>query len=236
MRFILVLLLLISMNGFGQKWKDYMISVRGDTINRIDMDNQKQGPWVIKVEALRGEPGYEEQGYFVNDKKDGLWLRFSPMGDKIAEENFRWGSLDGKCRYYNLTGSLMREESWRAIDPSKTMDTVEVFALNDPTKVVDRVVVKLEGQTNKHGYWTYYDPEWGTVLKTERYWLNKLQTGDQNGESGDEDIKPLGVSNGRTKGDTTGKKMVKPQAIIDYEKKNSGKKKVKVRDGSTGGY
>src|SRR5688572_30482493 len=103
MRFLFVLFLLISMNGFGQKWKDYMISVRGDTINRIDMEGKKQGPWVIHIEALRGEPGYDEQGYFVNDKKDGLWIRFSPMGDKIAEENYRWGSLDGKCRYYNLT-------------------------------------------------------------------------------------------------------------------------------------
>ena len=27
--------------------------------------------------------------------------------------------------------------------------------------------------------------------------------------------------------------MAKPQAVLDYEKKNSGKKKVKVRDGQT---
>ncbi len=30
-------------------------------------------------------------------------------------------------------------------------------------------------------------------------------------------------------------KLPKPQAILEYEKKNSGKKKVKVRDGRTGG-
>jgi hypothetical protein len=232
MRFIPVLLLLISLTSEAQ-WKDYIISVRGDTLNRVDMQGRKQGPWVIHLEELRGEPGYDEQGYFVDDKKDGLWLRFSPMGDRIAEENFRWGNKNGKCRYFNMTGSLMREESWRAIDPNKGMDTVDVYALNDPSKVVDRVIVKLEGQTNKHGTWTYYDPEWGTILKTERYWLDKLQTNNPTGEGGEEDIQVIGVSSGRTKKDSA-KASTKPQVILDYEKKNSGKKKVKTRDGSTG--
>lgn len=232
MRFLPVLLLLISLSAQSQ-WKDYTISVRGDTINRVDMQGRKQGPWVIHLEELRGEPGYDEQGYFVDDKKDGLWLRFSLMGDKIAEENYRWGSKNGKCRYYNMTGFLLREESWRAIDPSKTMDTVDVFDLKDPTRIVDRVVVKLEGQTNKHGTWTYYDPEWGTVLKTERYWLDKLKTNNPEGVEGEEDIAPIGVSAGRSKKDTA-KSSSKPQVVLDYEKKNSGKKKVKTRDGSTG--
>src|SRR5687768_7381259 len=125
MRFILVFLLLISFSGYGQ-WKDYIISVRGDTLNRVDMKGKKQGPWVLHVEALRGEPGFDEQGYFLEDKKDGLWVRFSLQGDKIAEENFRWGALDGIAKYYTRTGGLMREERWRAVDPNKTMDTVDV--------------------------------------------------------------------------------------------------------------
>jgi hypothetical protein len=38
------------------------------------------------------------------------------------------------------------------------------------------------------------------------------------------------------KSDTVTKKnLTKPQAILDYEKKNAGKKKIKVRDGKTGG-
>ena len=31
------------------------------------------------------------------------------------------------------------------------------------------------------------------------------------------------------------KQVAKPQAVLDFEKKNAGKKKVKFRDGSTGG-
>src|SRR5215212_8530478 len=131
MRFIVAFLLLISINGFGQ-WKSYIISVRGDTLNRIDGKGLKQGPWVIHVNELRGEAGFDEQGYFENDKKNGTWTRFSLMGDKIAEENYRFGSLDGKCKYYTRAGMLERIESWRAIDPTKTMDTVDVFDVKDP--------------------------------------------------------------------------------------------------------
>ena len=233
MRFILLSVLLISLNSYGQ-WKSYIISVKGDTLNRVDMQGKKQGPWVINAPALRGEPGYDEQGYFINDKKDGLWVRFSLQGDKIAEENYRWGSLDGKSRYYTRNGGLERVESWRAVDPTKDMDTVDVYDINDPTKVIDRVIIKSTGQTNKHGVWTYYDPREGIIEKTERYFLNKLQT-DVEGTGEDGDIKPLDVSTGKAKTDSTGKKVVtKPQAVLDYEKKHSGKKKVKTRTGSTG--
>ncbi len=57
---------------------------------------------------------------------------------------------------------------------------------------------------------------------------------------GDE-LMPIDVSdtgkNATGKSDTTAtakKNLPKPQAILDYEKKNAGKKKIKVRDGKTG--
>lgn len=230
----LVISLSISFAGYGQ-YKDFMVSVRGDTLNRIDLQGRKQGPWVIHLDALRGEPGYDEQGYFKDDKKDGLWTRFSLEGVKIAEENYRWGALDGKCRYYTRNGGLEREEIWRAVDPEKTMDTVDVYDVKDPSKVIDQVIVKLEGQTNRHGTWTYYDPMWGSIIKTERYFLNKLQTDEDSGMGEDGEVKLIGVSDGKTKTDSVGKKVVtKPQAVLDYEKKNSGKKKVRTRTGATG--
>jgi hypothetical protein len=230
MRFILVFAILISISGYGQL-KNYIISVKGDTLNRVDMKGRKQGPWVVHVDELRGEPGYDEQGYYENDKKEGTWLRFSLMGDKIAEENYRWGNLNGKCLYYTRAGILERQESWRAVNPENSMDTVDVYDVVDPTKVVKRVVVKLEGQTLKHGNWVYYDPNEGTIEKKETYWLGKLA----NGNGDDDELKPINVSNGKNASDTTGKKtMAKPQVILDYEKKNAGKKKVRTRDGQTG--
>lgn len=233
MRFLFWFLLLISIDGFGQ-WKSYIIGVNGDTLNRVDMKGRKQGPWTIHVDDLRGERGYEEEGYFENDKKEGTWRHYSLDGDKIAEENYRWGNKNGKCSYYTNTGGLLRIENWRAVNPDNPMDTVDVYDLKDPTKVVDRVVVKLSGFTLKHGVWTYYNPSEGTVEKTESYWLDKLATDNEGGGEEDE-LRPIGISNSKNKSDTTGKKtLTKPQVVLDYEKKNSGKKKVKTRDGQTG--
>lgn len=230
MHLLLIALLLVSMNSFGQ-WKSYIIGVRGDTLNRVDMKDRKQGPWVIHVDELRGEQGYDEQGYFVDDKKDGIWVRFSLMGDKLAAETYRWGHLDGKSQYFNRTGSLIREENWRAVDPAKTYDTVDVFDMYDMNKVIDRVVIKLEGQTYKHGKWTYYDPEWGTVVKTENWFMNKQKAADGS------DLDELQPISRKSETDADGNKVVKkPQAVLDYEKKNSGKKKIKSRDGQTGGF
>lgn len=232
MRLIVVMLLFISSTGYGQ-WKSYILSVKGDTLNRVDMSDKKQGPWVIHVENLRGERGYEEEGYFEDDQKEGTWKRYSLEGVKIAEENYRWGKLSGRSQYFTYNGGLLREESWRAIDPKIAFDTVAVYDIKDPSKIVDWVVVKNEGVALKHGRWNYYDPREGTVEATEHYVMNKLQT-DEGDMIGDDDIRPIDVSASKAKSDTSGKKITKPQVILDYEKKNSGKKKIKVKDGSTG--
>jgi len=234
--------LAISPGSFGQ-WKSFIISVRGDTLNRVDMNGKKQGPWVIHQDELRGEQGYDEQGYFVDDKKVDTWVRFSLMGDKIAEEHYRWGSLDGKNKYYTRTGGLLREESWRAIEPGKSYDTVDVLDPNDPSKVVDKAIVKVEGTTVRHGTWTYYDPEWGTIVKTEDWWMDKVKTGEAipgTVAAEEEELKPIDVTGKKTSSaadkaaaDKKEKEAAKPQTILDYEKKNKGKK-IKVRDGRTG--
>lgn len=233
MRFIFCLFMLVSISSFGQ-WKNFMISVKGDTLNRIDMKGLKQGPWFIHVDDLRGEKGYEEEGYFENDVREGVWKRYSLQGIKIAEENYRWGKLNGKARYYTYNGGLLREESWRAMDPTRLWDTVDVFDVLDPTKLVKRVPIKNDGMAMKHGEWNYYDPNEGVIVKTENYQLDKL-VNNQN-ETADDELKPIDVSGkGKLASDTAGKKAsTKPQAVLDYEKKNSGKKKIKSRDGSTG--
>ena len=69
MRILISLFLLGVLQAQGQ-WKSFEISPRGDTLNRIDLQGKRQGPWFITVPELRGERGYEEQGYFEKDKKE----------------------------------------------------------------------------------------------------------------------------------------------------------------------
>lgn len=232
MRYIVFIILLISINGFSQ-CKTFMIGVKGDTLNCVDRNGKKQGRWVVERPPLRGEPGFEEQGVFINDKKEGQWQQFTIGGDLLAIENYRWGNKNGRAMYYTPFGQPIREESWKAVNPDNPYDTVDVFGLNDPSKVIRREVIKLDGHTLRHGTWKFFDPDFGTIVKTEQYRLDKLVVAGQV----EDELAPIDISTGNTKvkSDTTGKKSIaKPKEVMDYEKKNAGKKKVKTRTGQTG--
>ena len=233
MRYHLIIFLLASINASSQ-CKTSIIGVKGDTLNCVDMGGKKQGRWVKEMPPLRGEKGYEEQGVYINDKKEGQWQQFTLDGDLLAIENYRWGNKNGRCIYYTPFGQPLREESWKAVNPDNPYDTVDVYDLIDPRKVTSRRVVKLDGHTLRHGTWKFFDTDYGTIVKTEQYRLDKLVVGGQV----EDELAPIDISKGgnaKAVSDTTGKKSTaKPQAVLDYEKKNAGKKKVKTRTGQTG--
>ena len=215
-----LLLLFLFAGGARAQCVTYTIGAKGDTLNCVDTGHHKQGPWVVHVDPLRGEPGYEEEGIYYNNVKDGIWRRYDLQGDLIAVENYKWGSKDSLQEYFLPSGDRLREESWMSVNPKNPYDTVTVF--DDPHNPFrsERKVIKLDASTVKHGTWLYFDPSTGTIARTERYVLGKLQEG------------MMGATT--TKGPATDSAGV-PQEIQDYDKKNSGKKKIKVRTGETGG-
>jgi antitoxin component YwqK of YwqJK toxin-antitoxin module len=214
MKFILIFMLFICANTFAQ-WKDYKLINDGkDTINRIDHNGVKQGEWVVHVESLRGEPGYEEEGVFENNRKEGEWRVFNLMGDLIGIEHYRWGNKDGVAQYFDINGALRLEQGWKALNPDKAYDTIMVEDV-DKLNTYHEVIVKNEGASLKHGAWKYYDPASGSVVKTENYTLGKLEGGNS------------------TAVESTEKKAVpKPKEVLEFEKIKKGKKK-RYQDGST---
>lgn len=199
------------------QYKTYKISIKGDTINAIDNKGLKQGKWIIHVDPLRGEPGYEEEGVFVNNNKDGAWRRYNLTGDFLALENYRFGGKDGLCQYFSPYGDLLREENWRAYNPNAPYDTIPVYG-TDNNQIISYKIVKAEQYSVKDGNWTYYDPSTGRIVKTEKYDRGRLLQAPKTSElAADEPMK-----------------KIVPKEVLDYQKKNSGKKKVKVRDGQTG--
>jgi antitoxin component YwqK of YwqJK toxin-antitoxin module len=212
---ILFLFIIIQISNTGNaQYKSYTISPKGDTLNAIDNKNMKQGKWVLHIDALRGEPGYEEEGIFADDKKEGLWRKYTLQSDLIAVENYRYGGKDGLSQYYTPLGELIREENWRAYNPDAPYDTIAVYGTGS-NEILSYKIVKAEQYSVKNGDWNYYDPS-GIIIKTEKYDRGHLLSQPKTGLVAD---KP--------------KKVTKPAEVLEYEKKNSGKKKVKTRDGQT---
>jgi antitoxin component YwqK of YwqJK toxin-antitoxin module len=216
MKYCLIVLLFSSLSTMAQ-WKDYKLINDGkDTINRIDQHGVKQGEWVVHVESLRGEPGFEEEGVFENNRKEGEWRVFNLMGDLIGIEHYRWGNKDGIAQYFDINGALRMEQAWKALNPDKAYDTIMVEDV-DKLDSYHEVVVKNEGASLKHGTWKYYDAASGTVVRTENYMLGKLEQ-----------------DNSSAVVDPSEKKSVpKPKEVMDFEKKAKGKKKIRYQDGST---
>jgi hypothetical protein len=216
-RLLVIIFLVTDFRGFSQAGS-YIIGVKGDTLNKVDSKSMKQGKWVNRVNEVRGEPGFEEEGEYKNNRKEGTWRLYSLDGDLIGLEFYKWGNKDGLCQYFNSSGALLREENWRALNPDKLYDTLLVEDI-DHLNEYKTVVVKNEGVAIRNGYWKYYNSSTGMIYKTESYTLGKLES-----------PKNTSVSDSTS---LASKTMVKPKEVQDYEKKNAGKKKIKVRDGAT---
>lgn len=231
-----ILIFCFIINGHSNaQYRDYKISIRGDTINRVDNNGLKQGPWVIHVDPLRGAPGYEEEGYYKNDLKNGTWRKYTLQGDFVAYETFKDGEKDGKSQYFTPYGGLVREESWHAYDPAHPYDTIPIYGEKD-NQIIEYRIVKAEPHSVKDGTWTWYNPETGRIIRIDQYFrgvLKKKQLADdQLPQSADLSHLPGQYPESATANQD--KKVPKPKEVIEFEKKNSKKKKVKVIDGRTG--
>ena len=213
---LIVIQFLFLMNGIAQ-YKTYKISEKRDTINAIDKNDLKQGKWVIRVEEIRSEPGYEEEGLFKNNKKEGVWKLYNLTSDLIGVENYKLGGKDGIQQYYTYLGDLYRQESWRGYNPDAPYDTVAIYGTGS-NEIVDYKVVKAEQYSVKHGEWKYFEPGSGRLVKLEKYDRGFLE-------------KPGAAPAATAK--SPYKKPDKTPEMLEWEKKNKGKKNV-LRDGKTG--
>lgn len=212
---ILLIVFIVCTNRGMAQWKDYVIGPKGDTLNCIDKNDKKQGRWVNHYDEVRGEPGYEEEGEYKNDRKEGTWRLYDLQGDLSGVEYYKWGNKNGVCQYFGMNGTLLREESWRALNPDKVYDTLTIEDIDHLDKY-KTVIVKNEGVAIRDGEWKFYDPATGMIARTEVYTLGKKEAAKS------------------TTATTAAapKTATKPKEVLDFEKK-TGKKKVKVQNGST---
>jgi len=211
-----IIQVLFFTNGMAQ-YKSYKLNAEGDTLNIVDNKGLKQGKWVNHIEPLRGEPGYEEEGIYKNNNKEGIWRQYSLQGDIIAVEFYKLGGKHGIQQYYTYLGDLIREESWKGYDPEAPYDTIAVYGSGN-NEIIDYKIVKAEQYSVKHGEWKYYEAGTGRLVKVEKYDRGFLEKPTDNKTVVAEPAKK--------------KEVEKTPEMLEWEKKNKGKKKV-VRDGRT---
>ncbi len=217
---IIPLLFLFVINGTAQ-YKSFTLSPKGDTLNVIDKKGLKQGKWVNTVGEIRSEPGYDEEGFFKDDKKTGTWRRYNSNGDIIAVENYRFGGKDGPQQYFSFLGNLEREEEWRGYNPDAPYDTIAVYGQGN-NEIIDYKIVKAEQYSVEHGEWKFYDAG-GRLTKSERYDRGHLLKDDA-----PKNTVPVSAAADKPK------EKVKTKEILEYEKKYSKKKRAQMeRDGKT---
>ncbi len=214
---------LVSFHAIAQ-YNSFIISAKGDTINVVDKKNFKQGKWVSTVAELRGEPGYDEEGAYKNDKKNGVWRKYNSTGDIIAVENYRAGSKDGVQEYFTFLGDLEKHEEWKGYNPETPYDTIPVYGQGN-NEIISYKIVKAEPYSVPDGVWKFYAAG-GRLIKTEKYDRGHLLKNEEN--------KPAIVT-ALVKDDDKPREKVKTKEILEYEKKYSKKKRAQLeRDGKTG--
>lgn len=82
----------------------------GDTINRRDEYNMKQGLWVFNDNA---SGNVLTAGYYKNDKKEDFWVKFDSNGFKISEFQYKNGQPNGVARVFYTNGKIQEEGVWK---------------------------------------------------------------------------------------------------------------------------
>ncbi|MBI9068732.1 MAG: toxin-antitoxin system YwqK family antitoxin [Salinivirgaceae bacterium] len=102
---IVILLFVFSLNGFGQTFEMF----EGDTINKRDAENKRQGTW-IKFDNTKK---VEEKGQYIANKKEGLWYGYYPSGKLKHEITYTKNRPDGLAKFYYEDGKISEQGIWK---------------------------------------------------------------------------------------------------------------------------
>jgi len=88
----------------------------GDTVNRIYPGNIKQGRWIFYGKDKKGKK-YKfykqnqvvEDGFYVNNRKNGLWRTFHPSGKLQSEIIYKDDVYAGQAKIFNEEGNPVAE-------------------------------------------------------------------------------------------------------------------------------
>ncbi len=89
----------------------------GDTINKVDESNFKQGHWIyfgnmINLPEYKPEQKVEE-GKYQDNRKDGIWVKYFPNEKVQSEITFSNNRPNGEYKIYYNNGQLQEQGMWK---------------------------------------------------------------------------------------------------------------------------
>ena len=96
----------------------FIFGINNDTINKIDPESgRKTGYWIITGE-MKPKEGYNaenkiEEGVYVNNRKNGIWIKYWPNGNIRSKINYKNGRTNGAYTTYFQNGKV--EEKGKVI-------------------------------------------------------------------------------------------------------------------------
>lgn len=112
--YIIFLLFLCFGSAKAQSW-ELEISSK-DTINKIDIKNQKQGNWIIRGKHWPGS-GYSPDhvityGYYKDNRKDGVWIEYSKNSKMKNMLTYVNGTLNGPALFFDDKERIVKQGSF----------------------------------------------------------------------------------------------------------------------------
>lgn len=156
--------------------------LNGDTINKIDITNKRQGKWIIKANPPK-DRAYQtgskvEEGNYQDSRKFGVWKVYYPNGKLKSEITYKGSRPFGPYTLYYDNGNIEEKGNW-----ARTKNTGNFKRYHENGKVSQEFTFTETGK--RSGKQKYYYPNGN--LRLEGTWQEGLETGEMREyyESGD---------------------------------------------------
>ncbi|MBN2893023.1 MAG: hypothetical protein JXL97_14235 [Bacteroidales bacterium] len=105
--FIILFLIFFYITGNSQKFEIY----KGDTINKTDVKNLKQGTWIYFNDTYIG--GISQKGEYIDNKKENLWEAYHPNGKVKSQINYKNNKQYGEVSIFYPNGNIQEKGYWK---------------------------------------------------------------------------------------------------------------------------
>lgn len=111
--FYIFCFVVFSFFGLAQSFEIY----NGDTINRVDFYNCKEGKWRVTGKLKPGtcyqKDQVVEEGKYIANRKTGLWIEYFCNGNMRNKITFIDGRPNGHATLFHENGKIKEEGDWK---------------------------------------------------------------------------------------------------------------------------